>query len=47
LWIEKKITEILTFEDEFLVNYIISLLENPIEELNPKKIQVLVTGIFF
>ncbi len=45
MWIEKKITEILTFEDEFLVNYIISLLENPIEELDPRKVQVLLTGI--
>ncbi len=45
MWIEKKITEILSFEDEFLVNYIISLLENPLEELDPRKIQVLLTGI--
>ncbi len=46
VWIDKRITDILTFEDEFLVNYIISLLEDPSEEMNPKKIQILLTGIY-
>ncbi len=44
-WIEKKLLEILGFEDEFLINYVISLLENKVEEIDPKKIQILLTGI--
>lgn len=46
-WIEKKLNDILGFEDEFLINFIISLLENRTEPINPRKIQHLLTGTIF
>lgn len=46
-WVEKRINEILGFEDEFLNNYIITLLEDKTEQLDPKKIQHLLTGRYF
>lgn len=44
-WIERKLTEIFGFEDEFLINYTVSLLESKEEKLNPKKMQINLTGI--
>lgn len=42
-WIERRVTEILGFEDEFLVNYTMSLLEGDKSKdnlLDPKHIQI-------
>jgi len=38
---KKKVNDYLGFEDEFLINYVISLLENKSENLDPKKMQML------
>ncbi len=43
-WVEKKINEILGFEDDVCSNYIISMLENKTDELDPKKMQMYLTG---
>ncbi len=42
-WIDSRLRDLLGFEEEFLTNYIISLLEDK-NESDPKKIQVLLTG---
>ena len=41
-WIEKKIKSILGFDDEFCVNYTVSLLE---EKIDPKKLHLQLIGI--
>jgi len=41
-WIEKKMKSILGFDDEFCVNYTISLIE---EKIDPKKIYLQLIGI--
>lgn len=44
-WVEKRINEILGFEDEFLPNFIMSLLEEKtLEPLNPKNMHLNLTG---
>src|SRR4051794_22278732 len=40
-WIDKRLNELLGFEDEFLGNFIISLLE---EKTDPRKIHLQITG---
>ena len=42
-WVEKNINKILGFEDEFLVNFVMNLLENPLED--PRKIELQLKGI--
>jgi serine/arginine repetitive matrix protein 1 len=43
-WVENKLTEILGFDDEFCTNYTISMLENKMEELDPRKMQIYLSG---
>lgn len=43
-WIDKRLQEILSFDDEFLPNFVISLLEDKSQELDPKRIQILLLG---
>lgn len=44
-WVEKRITELLGFEDEFLSNFIMSMLEEKsLEPLNPKSMHINLTG---
>ena len=44
-WVEKRSTELLGFEDEFLSNFILSMLEEKsLERLNPKIMQINLTG---
>jgi len=42
-WISQKITELLGFEDEVLIGYIYSLLEEK-QEPDPKHLQINITG---
>lgn len=47
-WIQKKITEILGFEDEVVINLVISELETKDEKgPSPKMIQINLTGIHY
>jgi len=41
-WVEKNITKILGFEDEFLVNFVMNLLENQADD--PRKIELQLRG---
>ena len=43
-WIDKKLNDILGFDDECLTNYIINLIEDSDDVLEPKKIQYAITG---
>ena len=43
-WVEKHINEILGFEDDVCVNYVMSMLEAKNEEIDPKKMQMYLTG---
>ena len=44
-WIREKITSILEFQDDIVIDYLISQIEEPVgEELNPKQIQLNLTG---
>ena len=44
-WITQKITSILGFDDEMVIDYCIAQIEEPeAEELNPKRIQLNLTG---
>lgn len=45
VWVEKRVTELLGFEDEFLSNFIMSMLEEKsLEPLNPKSMHINLTG---
>ncbi len=44
-WVDKRLNDILGFDDEFLSNYVISLLEDKDQIQDPRKIQVLMTGM--
>jgi hypothetical protein len=41
-WVEKSINKILGFEDEFMVNFVMNLLENQSDD--PKKIELQLKG---
>ena len=44
-WVQKKIIEILGDEDEVVVNFVVSTLENPGDKgIDPKKMQLDLTG---
>lgn len=43
-WIDKKLVDILGFEDECISNFIINLIEESEEYIDPKKIQYNITG---
>ena len=44
-WVEKRVTELLGFDDEFLTNFIMSMLEEKsLESLNPRIMQINLTG---
>lgn len=42
-WVESKVNEMLQVEDEILVNYVMSLLEDRSKELDPKEMQIHIT----
>ena len=44
LWLNKKIIELLEFEDETLVNLIINLISSSEEKIDPKKLQYQISG---
>lgn len=44
-WVEKNIIKILGFEDEFLVNFVMNLIENQSDE--PRKIELQLRGNFY
>jgi hypothetical protein len=44
-WVDKSITKILGFEDEFLVNFVMNLLENQADD--PRKIELQLKGNLF
>jgi serine/arginine repetitive matrix protein 1 len=44
-WVENKMIEILGFDDEFCTNYTMSMLENKTEVLDPRKMQMYLSGI--
>ena len=44
-WVEKRVTELLGFDDEFLTNFIMSMLEEKsLESLKPRIMQINLTG---
>ena len=44
-WVEKRVTELLGFDDEFLTNFIMSMLEEKsLDSLNPRVMQINLTG---
>ena len=44
LWLNKKISDILEFEDETLINLIINLIKSSEEKIDPKNIQYQISG---
>ena len=48
VWIERRITELMGYEDEVVINFAISQLEEvqgPDKRLDPKMMQISLTGI--
>jgi len=47
-WVEKKLSQILMIDDEFLVNFVMNMLEEKsLDPLNPAKMQINLTGIIY
>ena len=44
LWINKKLSDILEFEDETLTNLVINLIKSSKEKIEPKNIQYQISG---
>eukprot|EP00350_Pseudokeronopsis_sp_OXSARD2_P011508 CAMPEP_0170541234 /NCGR_PEP_ID=MMETSP0211-20121228/1018_1 /TAXON_ID=311385 /ORGANISM="Pseudokeronopsis sp., Strain OXSARD2" /LENGTH=100 /DNA_ID=CAMNT_0010843887 /DNA_START=10 /DNA_END=309 /DNA_ORIENTATION=- len=47
VWVERRMTELLGYEDELISNFVISLLEeepHPDNKLDPKLMQIRITG---